>query len=67
MTASVLVVQHEPECPQGPVGAWLETAGLVLDVRHPYAGEPLPVDLADHTALLVLGGHIGADDDAGHP
>lgn len=36
-------------------------------MRYPYAGQPLPDDLADHAALLVLGGHMGADDDAEFP
>ncbi len=36
-------------------------------MRHPYAGQPLPRDLAGHAALLVLGGHMGADDDAEFP
>ncbi len=67
MPASVLVVQHEPECPPGHVGQGLSLAGLELDVRHPYAGQPLPADLAGHPALVVLGGHMGADDDADFP
>lgn len=63
MTAPVLVVQHEPECPPGLVGAGLAQAGVPLDVVHPYAGNPLPADLADHAGLVVLGGHMGANDD----
>ncbi len=67
MTAPVLVVQHEPECPPGLVGAWLTEAGLTLDVVHPYAGAALPPDLAGHAGLVVLGGHMGANDDDAHP
>ena len=62
-TATVLVVQHEPECPPGLVGAWLAEAGVDLDVRHPYAGDALPADLTGHAGLVVLGGHMGANDD----
>jgi len=63
----VLVVQHQGDCPPGLLGLWLDGAGCELDVRHPYAGELLPADLADHDALLVLGGSMGANDDAEHP
>ena len=65
--APVLVVQHEDACPPAWVGEWLVEAGLELDVRRPYAGEPLPRDLSGHAGLLVLGGAMDADDDAGHP
>ena len=63
----VLVVQHQADCPPAWVGDWLEEAGCELDVRHPYTGAALPDDLAEHDALLVLGGSMGADDDADHP
>jgi len=60
----VLVVQHEDECPPAWFGQWLGSTGVELDVRRPYAGEPLPTGLGDHAGLLVLGGAMGADDDA---
>ncbi len=63
-TAAILVVQHEPDCPPAWVGEWLTEAGAALDIRHPYAGQPLPDDLADHAGLVVLGGRMGATDDA---
>ena len=63
----ILVVQHEATCPPGWVGEWLVAAGATLDVRMPYAGGDLPATLADHDALVVLGGSMGADDDADHP
>jgi GMP synthase (glutamine-hydrolysing) len=63
----VLVVQHQRDCPPGLLGLWLDAAGCELDLRHPYAGEPLPVDLHEHDALVVLGGSMGADDDAAYP
>ena len=62
----VLVVQHEDDAPPALVGDWLVEAGCVLDVRRPYAGDDLPGDLTDHEALLVLGGSMGATDDADH-
>jgi GMP synthase (glutamine-hydrolysing) len=59
----VLVVQHESECPPGLFGGWLSDAGCELDVRHPYAGDTLPT-LDGYGGLLVLGGAMGANDDA---
>lgn len=66
-TPLVLVVQHQEDCPPALVGDWLAEAGCRLDVRHPYAGDELPADLRGHQALLVLGGSMGAGDDALHP
>ena len=65
-TRPLLVVQHDLQCPPGWVGEWLTEAGVGLDVRHPYAGQGLPGSLTDHCGLLVLGGPMGADDDAVH-
>lgn len=59
----LLVVQHEDDCPPALLGDWLAAAGCTLDVRRPYAGDPLPASLGDHDGLLVLGGSMNADDD----
>ncbi|GAB3656992.1 hypothetical protein GCM10027596_11880 [Nocardioides korecus] len=63
----VLVVEHEAGAPAGLLGTWLVEAGALLDVRRPYAGDALPADLTGHDVLLVLGGSMGAHDDADHP
>jgi len=62
----VLVVEHEAACPPAHVGRWLEDAGCRTVVCRPYAGDPLPA-LPAHDALVVLGGSIGANDDADAP
>ncbi len=62
----MLVVQHEDDCPPALVGRWLTEAGCELDVRRPYAGDELPADPTAYDALLVLGGTMGADEDADH-
>jgi GMP synthase (glutamine-hydrolysing) len=49
------------------MGEWLAEAGLAIDVRRPYVGDALPSRLGDHSGLLVLGGEMGAYDDAAHP
>lgn len=63
---AVLVVEHESECPPALLGQWLEEAGCALHVCRPYAGDTLP-DLASYDALVVLGGSMGANDDAAYP
>jgi GMP synthase (glutamine-hydrolysing) len=62
----ILVVQHEADGPPGHVGRWLLEAGCLLDVRRPYADEPLPETLDGYDGLLVLGGAMGANDDDHH-
>jgi GMP synthase (glutamine-hydrolysing) len=59
----VLVVEHARECPPALFGTWLAEAGCELDVHRPYAGDELP-DPSSYDALLVLGGPMGANDDA---
>jgi len=62
----VLVVEHEAQCPPGWMGEWLEQGGQALDVRRPYLGDELPDHLGDHAGMLVLGGEMGAYDDAAY-
>jgi len=66
-SAPILVVEHEPTCPVGWMGEWLREAGASLDIRRPAAGDPLPAGLAEHGGLLVLGGSMGAYDEATCP
>lgn len=68
-TPTVLVVQHEDACPPALLGRGLEAAGCVLDVRRGHRDDPIPAGdaaLAGHDAVVVLGGAMGADDDAEH-
>ena len=63
---SVLVVQHEDRCPVAMIEPWLEREGVGCDVLRPDRGDRLPPRLDGHDGLLVLGGHMGANDDAAH-
>ncbi len=63
---TVLVIEHEADCPPAHVGTWLVAAGCTLAVCRPYAGDALPA-LTSYDALLVLGGPMGAGDDDEHP
>src|SRR5699024_7182450 len=64
---NLLVVQHQETCPPGRVGEWLGEMGGALDVRRPYAGEPLPTDLTARAGLVVRGGQMGCHDDETAP
>ncbi len=66
MTARLLVVQHESTCPSGLFGESVLEAGLDLDVAHAYAGEGVPDTLDAYEGLVVLGGAMGANDDASY-
>lgn len=65
--ARVCVVEHEEPCPPALLGRWLVEEGAVLDLRRPWAGDALPPDLAEHDAVVVLGGSMGAGEEARHP
>jgi GMP synthase (glutamine-hydrolysing) len=61
----VLVVQHEDDDPIHLMGTWMGDVGL--DVRRPYLGDDLPTRLQGYDALVVMGGAMGANDDAVSP
>ncbi len=69
MARRLLVVQHEPDAPAAWLGEWWEAAGIGLDVVRGDLAEPLPGRLEETGAdgLVVLGGAMGANDDADHP
>ena len=61
MTARILVVEHEAQCPPGRLGEWLRATGATVDVWRPWAGEQPP---AAYDGLVVLGGSASANDDS---
>lgn len=63
----LLIVGHQDDCPPGWYGEWFRAAGLELDVVGGHRGEPIPSDLSGYDGLVVLGGEMGAYDDADHP
>ncbi|MBL0226028.1 MAG: type 1 glutamine amidotransferase [Geobacteraceae bacterium] len=60
------IVQNDPDVPPGTFAEDLDSAGILHFVHHPYAGDPLP-GLQDVSALIVMGGSMGANDDLQHP
>jgi GMP synthase (glutamine-hydrolysing) len=65
--ARLLVVQHEPDAPVAWLGEWWTALGLELDVVRGDLGEPVAERLSSHDGLVVLGGAMGACDDADAP
>ena len=63
----VLVVQNFDDTGLGQVAIALAERGIDVDTRRPYRGEPLPVGIREHAALVVLGGEQDALDDVKCP
>ena len=63
----VLVVQHEDACPPGLLDTWADRSGVAFDLRRCHRGEMLPASLAEHSGLILLGGEMGAYEDARYP
>ncbi|MDT4893611.1 MAG: hypothetical protein QOE97_2646 [Pseudonocardiales bacterium] len=63
----LLVVECDPSDPAARLGAWLAEAGAELDVRQAWQPEALPGAVDGIDGLVVLGGPMGANDDAAHP
>jgi GMP synthase-like glutamine amidotransferase len=64
--ARALVVQHTPGEGLGNLLQWLPEAGLDVHPIHPYLGHRVPPSV-EGDALIVLGGPMGAYDDADAP
>jgi GMP synthase (glutamine-hydrolysing) len=60
------IIQNDPEVPAGIVGEELQRRGVRQTVVRLYDGEQLP-GLSEVSAVIVLGGAMGANDDARHP
>lgn len=59
----ILIIQCDPEVPPGNI---IDNLDYPHRVAHPYLGEQLP-DYGDFSALVILGGSMGANDDLIHP
>src|SRR5205823_15043933 len=64
--ARALVVQHTAHEGLGNLLQWLPAAGLDVHPIHPYLGHRVPPSV-EGDALIVLGGPMGANDDADAP
>jgi GMP synthase (glutamine-hydrolysing) len=63
----VLVIVNDPSDPIGPLGDWLSSAGVQLQILDAFAGADVPASLDGFDGLLVLGGHMAATDDVQSP
>jgi GMP synthase-like glutamine amidotransferase len=63
--ANCLVVQHVEAEPPWAISAALARAGVRVDVRRVFAGEPLPIGVADLHGIVVMGGPMSASTDEG--
>src|ERR1700676_4586388 len=58
----VLIVLHQETSTPGRVGNALRLLGYPLDVRRPRFGDPLPETMAEHSAAIIFGGPMSAND-----
>ncbi|MDD2853020.1 MAG: type 1 glutamine amidotransferase [Desulfuromonadaceae bacterium] len=63
MTGILHIIQNDPEVPPGNI---IDNLAIPYVIHHPYRDGIFPV-LEHISALIVLGGAMGANDDARHP
>ena len=62
MTLPVLVVLHGELSTPGRIGQRLQNRGVMLDIRRPRFGDPLPNSLDEHSSAIIFGGPQSAND-----
>lgn len=63
MQQPVLIVLHQEHSTPGRIGNALRQLGYPLDVRRPRFGDPLPDSMAQHSAAVIFGGPMSANDE----
>jgi GMP synthase (glutamine-hydrolysing) len=63
MPQPILIILHQERSTPGRVGYALQRLGYQLDVRRPRFGDPLPSTLHDHSAAIIFGGPMSANDE----
>jgi GMP synthase-like glutamine amidotransferase len=64
---NIVCVVHDPSAPSGLLGESIARRGGRFEEVTPALGEPLPSGPSGLDGLIVLGGCMDADDDAGYP
>ena len=62
----IAILEHSPEAPVGYLGTAIDQSGLDSVVVRLHSGDPLP-DLGAVSALVSLGGIMGAYEEAEYP
>ncbi len=62
----ITVVQPDAKCDLDRMEKWIRSEGVAVRVVRPFAGDPVPLRVSDD-GLMVLGGSMGALDDAAVP
>ena len=63
MRLPILIVLHAENSTPGRVGNALRDLGYRLDVRRPRFGDPLPGTMDEHSAGIIFGGPMSANDE----
>lgn len=68
MPGTLAVVTHEDSCLPGLLGEAWTVDGVQMHIFRPYLdAADLPADLSAYAGLVVLGGHMSANDEATYP
>jgi GMP synthase (glutamine-hydrolysing) len=62
MIRPVLIVLHQEQSTPGRVGLHFQSRGIVMDIRRPRSGDPLPATLAGHSGAVIFGGPMSVND-----
>jgi GMP synthase (glutamine-hydrolysing) len=63
----LLIIQHEDDCTPAWFGEWFLEEGLEYDIISGHRDQVVPESLDGYAGLVVLGGEMGANDDAACP
>jgi GMP synthase-like glutamine amidotransferase len=63
----IAVIQQDPSDPPATLGRYLTAIGRPWELIDAYGGQPIPATLADHSALIAMGGDMNVHQDEEYP
>ena len=63
MQQPILIILHQEHSTPGRIGNALHDLGYRLDIRRPRFGDELPPTMAEHSAAIIFGGPMSANDE----